>query len=187
MCWSLSRVRPSPSSRRSRFSPHPRRPRLQLRHPDGPRLGVRLSGTGRPAGENAVGTGQLPVLEAAEPLGAKHLLGRARPRANPAESGKKLCGPVHIEGLCNFPGRRDRQNPAQPIALRRVRGYTAAAPPITALDTWAPNPAPCLGAAPLRKLRMRGGAVSGAGFPNAPVCRTGVDGYYRTLAKNRKP
>ena len=130
-----------------------------------------------------MGAGQPPVLAAAEPLGTKHLLGWTRPRADPAESGKKLCGPVHIECLCNFPGRRDRQNPAQPIALRRIRGHTAAVPPITALDTWSPNPAPCRGAAPLRKLRMRGGAVSDAGFANASVRRTGVDGYCRTLAK----
>ncbi len=142
---------------------------------------------GWPAGENAVGAGQPPVLAAAEPLGTKHLLGRAQPRTDPAESRKKLCGPVHIECLCNFPGRRDRQNPALPIALRRIRGYNAAVPPIAALDAWAPHPAPYLGTASLYKLRMRDGAVSDAGCANASVCRTGVDGYFRMLAKNRIP
>ena len=152
----------------------------------GAALRQKCPSAGWPAGENAVGTGQPPVLAAAGPLGTEHLLGRTRPRAGPAEPGKELCGPVHIECLCNFSGRRDRQNPAQPIALRRIRGYAAAVPPLAAPDTWAPNPAPCLGAAPLRKLWMRGGAVAGAGFANAPVRRTGVDGHCRTLAKNPK-
>lgn len=133
-----------------------------------------------------MGAGQPPVLAAAEPLGTKHLLGRVRSRADPAESGKKLCGPVHIECLCNFPGRGNGFHFPQAVALRRIRGYTAPVSHFGTPGTSFPDPAPRLCAASLCKQWVQGGSFPCAERRNTSVCRAGRDGYCRALAKNPK-